>query len=625
MSHDSVIVLRLPLPAGDWAFRVTAEDGDGNTGRAGACFTVRPDGVVVLPDEDANPQWVRDAVIYEIYLPAFTPEGTLAAAESRLPAIRSLGANVVWLMPIYENGESVNEGNAGYNIIDFYSVHPQFGTLADLDRFVRTAHSLGLRVILDSTPNHVSEKHPWVQDVLQWGDHSPFRPVVENRILGDNRGMGQSATRKDGSTVYVYYDGWSLANLNYTAVETNVLMTEMYTWWLIERNVDGFRMDVYWGPQNRYGSAAWWRPFREEIKRVKPGAFILGETDGTGTGSEANYADGGGACDAAYDWNFFNQVRQTLSGAAVGDLDLRVRNYSPSSRVNYHTGPNARYLRFLENHDETRIAQSFPAARTKAAAAVLCTAPGIPLLYAGQETGETSRRGAVDWERPGGAELTDWYTRLLSIRCRFAAFRSGDMLRVPCASARIYAFLRPDSTRPGVTVVNFSGVAVQATLNLAAVPLFSGEGEAGLYFNDLLNDTCYALTPGERTSFSLTVAPYGAAVLVLADSALSGASVREAPAPAPPGRLLKAFPNPFNSSTRFSFRVDAGLTDSVTLTLYDVLGRPVRILSMGRGASEGTVDWDGCDGTGNQAASGVYLCRLAAGDKHKTLKVVVLR
>lgn len=626
LSRDSTVLVRLPLPAGDWAFRVTAEDGDGNTGRAGACFTVLADGSVVLPDTDANPQWVRDAVIYEIYLPAFTPEGTLAAAEARLPAIRSLGANVVWLMPIYPNGETVNEGNAGYNITDFRAVHPQFGTLDDLDRFVRTAHGLGIRVILDSTPNHVSEKHPWVQDVLQWGDHSPFRPVIENRILGDNRGMGQSAFRKDGAVAYVYYDGWSLANLNYAAVETDALMTGMYAWWLTERNVDGFRMDVYWGPQNRYGSAAWWRPFREEMKRLKPESFLLGETDGTGAGSEANYADGGGACDAAYDWNFFNQVRQTLAGGSVGDLDLRVRNYSPSDRVNHHTGPNARYFRFLENHDETRIAQSFPAARTKAAAAVLCTAPGIPLIYAGQETGETSRRGSVDWDRPGGAELTAWYARLLSIRGRFAAFRSDRILRVPCGSARIYAFLRPDSSRPGITVANFSGAAVRATLDLSAVPLFPTEGKPSvLHLNDLLNDTSYAVPPENRNALSLTVAPYGAAVLVLADSILDGVSNRPVPAPESPGRLLKAFPNPFNSATRFSYRIDAGITDTVTLTLYDVLGRPVRVLALGRGASEGTAEWDGCDGNGRPAASGVYLCRLAAGDRQKTLKVAVLR
>ncbi|MBN2201462.1 hypothetical protein JW777_05860, partial [bacterium] len=295
---ESTTVSTPSLP-GEYYIDLKVEDAEGHTGEARAYFTVRPDGTVVLPDADGNPQWVRDAVVYEIYLPAFTPEGTLAAAEERLPAIQSLGANVVWLMPIYENGETVNEGNAGYNVTDFYAVHPQFGTLADVDRFIGTAHRLGLRVILDSTPNHVSERHPWVQDILQWGDHSPFRSVVESRILGDARGMGQYAFQKDGSTVYVHYDGWSLSNLNYASLKTGVLMMDMYRWWLTERDADGFRMDVYWGPQNRYGSEAWWRPFREEIKRVKPEAFILGETDGTGAGTEANYADGGGACDAA--------------------------------------------------------------------------------------------------------------------------------------------------------------------------------------------------------------------------------------------------------------------------------------------------------------------------------------
>ena len=65
-------------------------------------------------------------------------------------------------------------------------------------------------------------------------------------------------------------------------------MMDVYRYWLVDRRSDGFRLDVYWGPQNRYGEKTWWRPFREEIKGYKPEAFILGETDGTGvfTGGE---------------------------------------------------------------------------------------------------------------------------------------------------------------------------------------------------------------------------------------------------------------------------------------------------------------------------------------------------
>ncbi|MFQ5865947.1 MAG: alpha-amylase family glycosyl hydrolase [bacterium] len=98
---------------------------------------------------------MKDAIIYAIFLPAFTSEGTLAAAKERLPVIKSLGANVIWLMPIYENGETINELNAGYDITDFFKVHPQLGTLADFQAFLQEAHGLGIRVILDST--HIAQ------------------------------------------------------------------------------------------------------------------------------------------------------------------------------------------------------------------------------------------------------------------------------------------------------------------------------------------------------------------------------------------------------------------------------------------------------------------------------------
>lgn len=94
---------------------------------------------------------------------------------------------------------------------------------------------------------------------------------------------------------------------------------------------------MYWGPQNRYGEQTWWRPFREEIKRVKPEAFILGETDGTGADSEVNYAD---------------------SGGDVGNLHDRTANFSPNDHYNHLSGEHAHYFRFLENHDEERIAQN---------------------------------------------------------------------------------------------------------------------------------------------------------------------------------------------------------------------------------------------------------------------------
>ena len=490
----------IPLPAtvGEYYIDLTTDDPDGNRGIARGTFSVVSPDSVDVGTVNSNPEWVRDAVVYEIFVPAFTPEGTLQAAKDRLGWIKSLGASIVWLMPIYQNGETINEMNAGYNITDFYTIHPQLGTMADFEAFVEEAHGLGLRVILDSTPNHVSEYHTWVENVRLFQEYSNYRPLIEKRLLGDDRGMGQSIRTMNGYTLFVYYDGWGLANLNYENIETVDYMMEMCKWWVLEKKIDGYRMDVYWGLQNRYGADAWWRPFREEIKRMRPDVFILGETDGTGPGSEINYADGGGASDAAYDWSFYGQIKSTLNNGSINALDSRVRNYSPNLRYNYYTGEHSHYLRFLENHDESRIASLYTTEQTKAAAALLFTIPGIPMIYAGQEVCETNRRGRINWDRAEGQELFNYYQRLIHIRSAFETFRSPYIKRINTNHSRIYAYLRPFTDQNGIVAVSFSGNTNSVTLSIQPSDLWlttdSLQTGVTYYLNDVLNDTSYAVT-----------------------------------------------------------------------------------------------------------------------------------
>jgi glycosidase len=628
--RDSIAEFSGPPGQGEFYVDVTARDPSGNTGSAGTFFTVLPGGVFRTEDARSNPAWVRDAVVYEIFLPAFTSEGTLAAAGERLPLIRALGASVIWLMPPYDNGEAINELNAGYNIVDFYKIHPQLGDSSDFQSFVNTAHRLGLRVILDSTPNHVSENHPWVREVAAYRDYAVARPIVENGILGDSRGLGQSPSAKDGYPVYVHYDGWTLANLNYRSPETRLEMLDMFKWWIEKRGVDGFRMDVYWGPKNRYGTDAWWRPFRDEIKRVKPGAFILGETDGTGAGTESDYADGGGACDAAYDWNFYAEIKRALDGGSLDDLDNRVRNFSPDARYNFYTGPNARYFRFLENHDETRISELYPAEKTKAAAAILLTAPGIPMIYAGQEAGETSRRGKIQWNRPGSGGFSDWYRRLLSVRNGFAAFRTDDIRRIPAETPGVYAFLRPDTGLCAVSVVNLSprSGSVKLRINADWIRLRGAPLETGIVYtvSDVLNDTAYAVRKDGLDGFSLPLRPYGAAVLLLSDARIRPPDSNSSGTPSGASKL-RSYPNPFQARTTFLFDVHGNSRlDTASLAVFDLLGNRVRSL-LHAPEEEGSirVDWDGKDDRGIPAASGVYVCRLRLGNDAQSIKVTRLK
>ncbi|MCB2203980.1 hypothetical protein KQI65_04470 [bacterium] len=535
---------------------------------------------------DENPAWVRDAIVYEIFVPAYSSDGDLEHVMRDIPRMKALGVNTIWLMPIMNNPGSINSFNGGYSIIDFYTVDESIGTIADYDALIDSAHANDMRVILDITPNHVHENHRWVQDIREWGDYSSYRSYIENRVIGDDRGLGQSIVTDNGYALYARYSNWSLANLNLGNEDTRRYMMDVYRFWLMNRKADGFRLDVYWGPQNRYGEKTWWRPFREEIKRYKPDAMILGETDGTGTGSEVNYADGGGACDAGYDWNWYGQIKTTMGNGVIDALDDRTRNYSPNENYNHYTGPNAHYFRFMENHDETRVAELFNSRtdRTKPGAAVMFSAPGIPMLYAGQEVGWKGQRNTVDFVVAPRPDFFDYYRDLISIRKRFSSLRSPRITRIANGTPGVYSFLRPASDENLITTANFTQNPVTVTVDLAAAGMnLSSPLEDGMtyYLNDMLADSTFALTREQLASFSCDLLPFQSRILLFSDSAYYPivTGIAEVPAAIGDFALEQLYPNPLtagsNGTLRYTLGGAPGSEHEVTITVFDALGREV--------------------------------------------------
>src|SRR5690349_16509144 len=119
------------------------------------------------PRQPADAPWWRSAVIYQIYPRSFADSdgdgiGDLPGIRSRLPYLRDLGVDAVWLSPFYPSPQA----DAGYDVADHRAVDPRFGTLADADALIGEAHQLGLRVIVDLVPNHTSSEHPWFQEAL---------------------------------------------------------------------------------------------------------------------------------------------------------------------------------------------------------------------------------------------------------------------------------------------------------------------------------------------------------------------------------------------------------------------------------------------------------------------------
>ncbi|TFB71845.1 alpha-amylase [Cryobacterium glaciale] len=206
----------------------------------------------------ADPDWWRDAVVYQVYPRAFTDStgsgvGDLEGVRSRIPYLRDLGVDALWLSPFYPS----RLVDGGYDVDDYRDVDPSLGSLATFDAIVHDAHEAGLRVIVDIVPNHSSNRHVWFRQALASVSRSPARARY---IFRRGRGKGALLPPNDwqslfgGSAWQAAGDGdWYLhlfaveqPDFNWSNREVrDEFLTTLRFW--ADRGVDGFRVDVAHG------------------------------------------------------------------------------------------------------------------------------------------------------------------------------------------------------------------------------------------------------------------------------------------------------------------------------------------------------------------------------------------
>ncbi|HEY1118123.1 MAG TPA: glycoside hydrolase family 13 protein, partial [Acidimicrobiales bacterium] len=204
--------------------------------------------------------WWRDAVIYEIYVRSFADSdgdgvGDLPGITSRLPHLRDLGIDAVWLTPFYRSPQK----DHGYDVSDYRDVDPLFGSLSDADDLLRTAHDLGLRVVVDLVPNHTSDQHEWFRAALEAPPGSPerdrylFRDGVDGKPPNNWESVfgGPAWTQVPGGPesegqFYLHLFDSSQPDLNWRNPEVPAMFEDVLRFWL-DRGVDGFRVDVAHG------------------------------------------------------------------------------------------------------------------------------------------------------------------------------------------------------------------------------------------------------------------------------------------------------------------------------------------------------------------------------------------
>ncbi|HNT25043.1 MAG TPA: maltose alpha-D-glucosyltransferase [Anaerolineales bacterium] len=373
--------------------------------------------------------WYKNAVFYELYVRAFCDsdadgQGDLRGLASRLDYLQSLGVDCVWLLPIYPSPLR----DDGYDIADFYNIHPDFGTLEDFKYFLDRAHELGLRVILDLVLNHTSDQHPWFQaaradrnspyrDYYVWSD-TPDRYADARIIFLDIETSNWTWDEQAGQYFWHRFFS-SQPDLNYENPAVQEEMLKVVKFWL-DMGVDGFRADAVpylfeeegTNCENLPKTHVFLKRLRRHIDEHYPGRVLLCEANQWPEDVRSYFGDGD-----EFQMGFhFPVMPRIFMALATADRTPVVEILQATPEI----PDSCQWCTFLRNHDELTLEMVTPEERTfmwntyapeprmrlnlgirrrlaplldgerrkiELLNSILFTLPGSPIIYYGDEMG----------------------------------------------------------------------------------------------------------------------------------------------------------------------------------------------------------------------------------------------
>ncbi len=346
MTHDS----SLPVPAGP---------------------RVEPGGVTVptpagepLPPPEEDPRWFQRAVFYEVLIRGFfdgNDDGTgdLPGLIAKLDYLQWLGVDCLWLLPFYPS--PLRDG--GYDISDYFTVHPDYGTVDDLRRLLHEAHSRGIRVIADLVINHTSDQHPWFLESRQdrenpkadwyvWNDDDQRWPEARVVFVDVERSNWSYDPVREQYYWHRFYS--HQPDLNYENPEVADAILDVVRFWL-DLGLDGFRLDAVPFLFQKDGTAgenlpethAFIRRVRAELDVKYPGRILLAEANGW----PADVADYFGDDDECHLCFHFPLMPRLF-------MAVRREQRYPITEILAQTPaapPGGQWAIFLRNHDELTL------------------------------------------------------------------------------------------------------------------------------------------------------------------------------------------------------------------------------------------------------------------------------
>jgi maltose alpha-D-glucosyltransferase/alpha-amylase len=392
---------------------------------------LQPGGVDPRPEHwfESEPTWFKTAVFYEIYVRGFFDGngdgmGDFRGLIEKLDYLQWLGVDCVWLLPMYPS--PLKDG--GYDISGFDGIHPDYGSLAEFERFIGEAHQRGIRVIADLVMNHTSSDHPWFQEARSDPD-SPKRDWYvwsedpekydEVRIIFVDTEKSNWTWDEQAKAYYWHRFFDHQPDLNYDNPEVREAMLDTLRFWL-ERGLDGFRLDAVPYLYEREGTNCenldethtYLKLVREEIDRNYPDRVLLAEAN-QWPADVVDYFGDGDECHMAFhfpvmprlfmalrredatpiveileqtpeipdscQWGLFlrNHDELTLEMVTEEEREYMYAEYAMDPRAKLNIGIRRRLAPLLDNgRDEIELMT-----------AILFSLPGSPIIYYGDEIG----------------------------------------------------------------------------------------------------------------------------------------------------------------------------------------------------------------------------------------------
>ncbi|MHB2150201.1 alpha-amylase family glycosyl hydrolase [Calditrichota bacterium LG25] len=339
----------------------------------------------------ANPEWIKGRAIYEIYVRAFSEEGSFKAVQAALPELKQYGIDVIWFMPIFPIGEKERKGPLGcpYSIKDYFTVNPEYGTEQDFKNLIENAHRLGMKVLIDMVPNHVAHDYRYLKtipELIRYDENGkPLRKVA---------------------------DWTDVVDVDYSRPATREHMAEVMKHWITEYDVDGYRCDVA-----GLVPMDFWEWAAPQLRALKEDFYLLAEWE-----SQLLHQK---VFNSTYDWSTLQILKDVFEKKVSVQ---RLAEWLLTKAAIYPQ--NALPLRFLENHDLPRAAAEFSEEQVLCGLLFIFSLHGVPLIYNGQEIGARQtpslfEKQTIEWQDKN-EKMYAFLQSLLRLRKEKAALSSKE-------------------------------------------------------------------------------------------------------------------------------------------------------------------------------------------------------